>query len=1104
MKRAQLEILVLLGVTISPAPTRLAAQANGQFVGSVSDASGAVIPNATLRAVEERTQFTRSTVTTSAGTYTLAAMPVGSYKLTVTASSFKTATAQVSLDVNQQREVNFTLTVAQVATEVQVSAAPPLLTTATATLGQVVTGPQVVSLPLNGRDLTNLILLQPGTVADNGDTAAHHALFPGYTSVSNGGSRPSYVSSYVDGVDATDNVFGGPQLTNFNLDAIAEFGVLQNDFSAKYGRGAGMVVNMVSKSGTNKFHGDVFEFLRNTRIDARNFFSAGPSPLQRNEFGGVFGGPIKKDRTFFFFDYAGLRQLSGPPTFLAVPTNQERQGIVNATINGQAQQLMVPMTSSAQTVLNKYPMPNDPTGPYGACTYLVDLKIPISENQYSFRLDQRFSEKDSIFGRFTYSNNGLPIVSASMAAIDPTWSPQRIWNVRNFGITETHLFSPTTMNSLTLSWVRTIEGNFQSTVSDLTSSSFSDGQLAAWGPFRGGFTIRADGGVLNDSVTMQKGRHALEMGIEYRPTSDSETGVSLSKSNGVYTFRPGTPTPLAIPIVGGGMLPAGSPSPNSEISLMLGIPDNVVRTEPFPGFGAPDGSTSPYTLKDWHINGWVQDDIKATPRLTLNLGLRYEYNSVPRETSGRITAIDDVPQWQGGNLYLRMLLNPQPVWFPDHKGFGPRFGLAYRIKNSTVLRGGFGIFTTGARLGIVDQSPANFPLGAFATIQRPSFSLTPPLVFNSTAVLRDLQGNPLPPNGNTKLVPPNTPISFPSAVAAIGGNGVIETNITSMSLRNGYIESGNLTLEHEFGDFLGRVSYVVTNAVGLYGDEWPNAYNGALPQFSPYSNANPGLGEFTLLSNFAHSTYNALQITVRKTSLRHGLQFQASYTFSKEIDNASGDVNGSAAGSDLVQNNPTCWRCEKALGNASIPNRFVANFLYSLPLGKWNALPNRVAHGWQIGGILTAQSGVPFTVTSPYGTTIYGLNTFYGIATRPFFVQNPSKYNGTAAQYFSAAVLANQQQYFATPTVGGLQTAPGNLGRNTFRAPAWWNFDFVTQKDTKINEQLTLQFRGDFFNLFNLHDFGTPGALLGSANFGKFTGTVFNERLIQFALKLIF
>ena len=586
----------------------------------------------------KRTQFTRSTVTTSAGTYTLAYVPVGSYRLTVSAPNFKSATTDASVNVDQQLEINFDIGLAQVTSAIEVSAAPPLLTTTNATLGRIVTGQQVATLPLNGRDVSNLMLLQPGTAAGL-NAALAHTQYPGVNWVSNNGSRANYTTSYLDGIDTTDNEMGGAQLTNFNLDAIAEFEVVQNNFSAKYGRGSSMVVALVSKSGTNQFHGDLLEFLRNTNLDARNFFSATVPPLQRNEFGGTIGGPIIKNRTFFFFEYAGLRQVSGPPVNVAVPTADERQGKEAVTVNGTPQVLLVPVTPAAQAVLSAYPMPNNPIGPFGARTYTVNLKTPIDESQYSIRIDHRFSDNDSLFGRFTYSNNAIPIFSTSLAAINPQWSDSRHWNVRNLGITETHLLSPNAINSLTLSWLRTIETDSPSTVTDQTISTFSDGLLSNWGPYRAGFINEPDEGVLNDNLTIQKGRHALNAGVEYRIRSNSEAFPGSGYVNGVYTFKPGTTIPVAIPTANGGRLPAGSASPNSIVSLMLGVPFSVAQSGPFPGFGVP-GSFTRFTLKDWQIDGWIQDDIKVTTNLTLNLGLRYEFNSVPREEDGRITAID--------------------------------------------------------------------------------------------------------------------------------------------------------------------------------------------------------------------------------------------------------------------------------------------------------------------------------------------------------------------------------------------------------------------------------------------------------------------------------
>lgn len=327
------------------APTLLRAQAVGQILGTVRDPSGAVVPNAKVTATQQGTGFTRSTVTSSSGNYVLPNLTVGTYDVTAEAPGFKTASStDLTLDVNQQREVAITLALPGTATKVEVSAAPPLLTTTNATLGGLVTGQQVAVMPLNGRDITELVMLMPGVNIEPDVMLPLTTNPSGSNFVASNGNRGTTGASYVDGLDTSDNEFGGATMTNLNLDAIAEFKVLQNNYSAEYGRSAGSIVQIVTKSGTNQLHGSAFEYVRNSVFDARNFFANGPGssgdvpPFRRNEFGGTIGGPVLlpdvyngKDKTFFFFEYAGFRQRLGEPILISVPTAQERQGIVNIT-----------------------------------------------------------------------------------------------------------------------------------------------------------------------------------------------------------------------------------------------------------------------------------------------------------------------------------------------------------------------------------------------------------------------------------------------------------------------------------------------------------------------------------------------------------------------------------------------------------------------------------------------------------------------------------------------------------------------------------------------------------------------------------------------------
>jgi hypothetical protein len=1111
-----LQLLPLL-LTIFALTPAVWAQAVGAIGGTITDPAGAVVPSVKVTATDVATSASRTTVTSGSGTYFLNSLSVGTYILTVEATGFKSVTSeQLTLDVNQRREVDFRLTLTESKTEVEVHATPALLNTTSGTLGGLVTGQQVVTLPLNGRDITNLLLLQPGV---NLETDSSTSFVPW---VSANGNRGFMGSSYLDGIDTTNEEIGGAQFSNFNLDAVAEFRVLQNNYSAEYGRGSATIIQQVSKSGTNEVHGSLFEFVRNSDFDARNFFAAGVPPFKRNEFGVTGGGPVwlpklydGRNKTFFFAQYAGYRQVLATPLLEAVPTADERQGKVDIIgANGQPDQLLVPLTATAKSVLNQYPLPNQPNGPLGPNTFNFDGKTQLNENQWSVRGDHYFSAKDSLFARFSSVNNVIPATDPFAASLGPFSSSTSLY-VRNFGLDETHIFTPTLLNSMRLGWTDSINdtglpSGLKTTFPEIV---FTDGSLSSWGPDGGNAPedLRPESYLVNDSVTWVRGRHSMSIGGEFRRVHMNDLQISFGGVDGVFFSAPGVPLPVSIPSASGlNNLAAGQPSPSSLISMMVGAPSSYEFAASFPGYGGPTVGAAPrYGIRRFHTNFWFQDDFNVNRKLTINYGLRYEFNSVPTEVGDRASNVIDSPNFAGAGDYLHLVVNPTPFYRPDYRGWGPRFGYAYKLTEKTVLRGGFGVFTNIGTQGQVSSALAgfNFPVTATGPSTAP-VSLTP-VPSNLPPPLVDLQGNPIAANGNSKSVPPNTPVNLQNIEAYFGGP--ILGNFVATDWRDGYTMSGNFTLEQALpSEMLLQLGYVANIGVHLSGSEWPNAYNGAETQYTPYSNASPGLGEFQMTDSFAHSSYNSFQAVLRKTSSKYGIVYQVSYTRSKSIDNASTVYNGPASNSAGLQNNPTCWSCEKSVSGFDFPNRIVGNFVYAIPMERWSALPKKLSRGWQMTGIVQAQSGFPFTVTSPYGTVPFGTDVYYGVqATRPNLLQTPTlNHSGPEEQFFSDAVINNSSQFFGTPltTVNGtqLQTYPGNLGRNTFRTASFSNVDFSLIKDTYLTEKKFIQLRAEFFNLLNEHAFKVPGTILGEPGFGVSSATVLPERQIQFGLRLVF
>ncbi len=1082
-----------------PAPAW--AQAVGAIVGTVTDPSGAVIPNARITATHVATGVSQSTVTSGAGTYTIPNLVVGTYTVAAVGEGFKPATAEgITLDVSQRREVDFKLNVTGLESTVEVNAAAPLLNTTDGTLGGLVTEQQVQTLPLNGRSIANLVMMQPGMAQDTGGMGW---LAPQW--ISNGNRAETLVAT-LDSADASDTEMGTPQFWNFNLDAIAEFKVLQNNYSAMYGQGGGTITQIVSKAGTNQIHGSAFEFVRNSAFDARNFFATDVPPFQRNEFGATIGGPIRKDKTFFFGEYAGFRQRLGEPTIMSVPTAQERQGIVTVG----SYQYQVPLNSVAQDVLNKYPMPNQPGGVYGPRTLNILYKQPTNDDQFSVRLDHHFSDKDSLFARVSYVNNNQNQVDAVAAIENRSFSAGNFNNPRNYAVSETHIFSPTLLNTFSFTLNRQIEGSLPPTQA-VPQTTFLDGSLSNWGPDTFITKYVETNFHPQDNVTWTKGRHTFNIGGNFRRGRDNGFGVTSLGPNGVYQFGAGTALAQNISSINGGpALLAGTGSPNGLISMMEGLPASFGRATTIPGFGPPGGGGAWWGVRVWHLAGWVQDDMKLNSKLTVNLGFRYEYNSVPWEVGNRFGGVVD-----HGSLFGHFVLNPKPLYAPDYNNFAPRLGVAYKVTDKTVLRGGFAIFTNSIPTVYPDQATVNFPLAALSYLQNAPYSMTPLPV--ALPVLTDLSGTPMPPNGNTKLIPGNTPVNL-APIAAVVGN--IAGDYPSDMLRNGYTISGNVTVEQQLpGNINLGVSYVVNNGIHLYQESFPNSFTGAQSQYTPYSNVTPGLGELLIFYNAARSNYNGLQLQVRKTSMEHGIAFQANYTWAKNITDADAVWSAPGTSGGVTQNNPQCIRCEYARASYSIAHRAVANFEYDLPFGRFSSLPTRLTQGWKMLGIFSAQSGFPFTVVGPYGTLQYGYDSFDGVGARPFLVQTPTYNRSGGPQFFSSDVIANSNSVAAggsvvgpffsvptttSPTLGTVQTMPGNLGRNTFTGPGWWNFDMSLIKDTHITERANLQFRAEFFNLPNHATFATPTSTLGNPTFGYSTYTATTERQIQLGLRLMF
>lgn len=1084
---------VILALLLA-APGSALAQAVGAIAGTVTDATGAVIVHAKVTAIRQETGIAQSTETSNLGGYTIPHLVVGTYLVKVAVAGFAPSSISgVKLDVSQQRVVDFKLLPAGATETAQVSASMELINASSGSLDGLISEGQVQSLPLNGRSIQNLVMLQPGM---NQNTGSMGWLSPMWIS---NGNRGETAQATLDGSDATDAEMGTVQFWNFNLDAIAEFKVLQGNYSAEFGQGGGTITQIVSKSGTNRFHGSAFEYIRNSVFDASNYFSStGVSPFQRNEFGATIGGPIFHDKTFFFGEYAGYRQRLGEPTVMNVPTTDQRSGLI--AINGYTYQ--VPLNAVAKQVLAAYPKPNGTASSlYGLQTYTELYKQPTDNNQFSIRIDHKISDKDSFFGRASYINNSQNATDAAAAIEDPSFSSNNINNPRNFALSETRQFTQNIVNTATFTVNRQIEGSAAPS-QKYTQTTTGDGTLSTWGPDTFATKYAETYYIVSDKVSWNKGRQFLTLGGEYRYGQDDGWGVTGAGPNGVYTFNPGTSLAVDIPSTNGGpTITAGTASPSGLVSLMAGQPANYKRSSTMNGFGPTGGGYGIFGMRVWHPAGFVQDDIKFTPKLTVNAGLRYEYNSVPYEIQNRLGGLVD-----SGSLFGHFVLNPQPLYQPDHRGIAPRLGVAYHATPKTVLRGGVAVFTNAIPVVYPDQAAVNFPMAASSIANNPTYALLPTSV--SLPSLTSTSGETMPPSGGTKKIPANTPVNLAPIAAVLG---TISGDWASDQLKNGYTVTGNFTIERQLPlDMALQVSYVTNHGIDLYQSSYPNNYNGAQTANTPYTNVTPGLGEFQLFYNRAISHYNSLQTQLRKVSPTHGVTFQANYTWAKNLTNADEVWSAPGASGAISLNDPTCIDCEYARASYDVAHRVSANFSYDVP-SRWGRVPSILSKGWQGLGIFSAQTGFPFTISGPYGTLAYGYDSMNGVGARPFFIKWAQRDSQHRTQFFTDDVINNQSNYFSVPTVtsnvsgvGLVQTKPGNLGRNTYTGPGWWNADFSLTKDTQFAEMLKMQFRAEFFNIFNHPTFGTPGGTLGSSGFGLSTSTESSERQMQFALRFMF
>ncbi len=1019
---------------------------------------------------------------------------------------------------------------------------------ASTTDGEKLSSEKVNELPLNGRDFSALLLLAAGTMTDvNGQTN-----FTQQFAIN--GQRGVEAVFAMDGADVSDPEMGGSTFTNFDVDAIQELQSSSGWMPADIGRGAAGFTNIVTRSGKNGFHGSFFEFLRNSALDARNYFdhpsTAEPGripPFRRNEFGITNGGPVVlphvydgRDRTFYFVQYQGFRQVLGTTQVLAVPTVAERAGQDVVTYpDGSTDTLQIAGSSNSPgvnpaiaSILARYPLPNNPTGAYGARTYAAPSNVNTDTDQFSVRIDQKVGAKGQLFGRFNYDNLTGPTTNPDQTLLDPSFGVQYVDRQRNGVITYTRTASRRFLWSTSLSFTRTTPSFVTPNHID-PALKFNDGLYEAYNSAAGS-VMSAFGNLFQGQLnfTWTTARHAAKWGAEARLNRDT-TYFGISP-NGEYDFGGGTVySPVFIPSASGqhDVLP-DQPLPDTMSSLLLGYPYGytIAVAPPYASNGAHIG---PAAINRNDVNAYIEDTWKINAQWTLEYGLRYELYTPISERAHRTSSfLNSFPPVGVGQEYL---INPQPTYQTDWNGWGPRVQADWNAPHAVHVHMGGAITVIPPNIWQDNLLTGSTPYVVYPRVNAAQngeiaygFQITPdelPPVYNTAGVNVLASGDP-------KKVPANTVIDvnrYQQDLATLAPSQQLSLlSLAGIDRRfgNGYLQTWTLGLERAFGGLTADVAYVGTSAFRLPRMSYPNAYPGADPEFARFTTfdgsgaVTGGFGFESVLTGTSHSSYNALQTSLSGNVGHGGPSLQAGYTWGKSLDDVSGVIGGAGSAGAVTlfsPQNPFDTQAERGPSSFDVTNAFTlsaAQNLHFEHLGLQSDRTRRLTKGWELLSITTITSGSPFTVYSGIQQT--GAGTIG--ADRPDQIGTPdlSSAGGSTRprdDYFGRG--ANNASFFSIPVGIAGGTGPnsgrfGTLGRNTFRGPAYYDFDFALIKTTPIGhresglERADVQFRAELFNLFNIVNMGLPANTIEGTGFGMISKTAGTSRQIQFSLKLIY
>ena len=996
--------------------------------------------------------------------------------------------------------------------------------------GEALSSQEVSDLPLNKRDISQLLLLAAGTMTDtNGATN-----FTQQFAVN--GQRGVEAVFAMDGADITDPEMGGATFSNFNVDAVQEIRSSSGWLPAAIGEGASDFTNIITRSGGSGFHGSIFEFVRNSAFDARNYFDHATAtqperipPFRRNEFGFTNGGAIPlprgfaKGKIFYFGQYQGFRQVLGTTQVFPVPTVAERTGLDTTAFPGDT--LFVPVDPSIANVLTRYPLPNLPNGSFGVNTYAASSKVVTNANQFSVRLDSTLSDKNHLFLRFNLNDLTGPMTNPDQTAIDPTFGVQYIDHQRSGVVDLTRTVSPRRSLQTGLSFTRSTP-TFATPNRTDPALKFNDGLFEAFNSAAGS-VMSAFGNLfqLRQNVSVATSKHAWKFGGEVRLNRDT-TYFGISP-NGEYDFGGGTAYARQNIRSSSGThdVLAGQPLPDTLTALLSGSAF-VYTIAIAPTYFSNGEHIGPAAINRNAAAAYLQDTWQISENFLLDYGLRWEVYTPISERANRTSGF----RTAGG--IQEFVVNPQPGYKTKFDGWEPRVQVTWRGLEKIQFHAGGALMVIPPNIWQDNSLTGSTP---FVIYPRLSATRGAPIAYGFSITPAQLprtytpNGDDIFASGGTKAVKPNTVMDvdrYEKDVAALTPSHVVSPlNLSGIdpSFGNGWMYTWSAGLERSFETLTGDLNYVGTVGAKLPRTSFPNAYPGAEAGFAPYTQFDAsgavtgGFGVENIITATSHSNYQALQASLTGSVPHSGPGIQTSYTWSKSIDDTSSVLGGSGATGAVAQvypQNPFDTHPEKGPSTFDVTHGFTLSLTQDLHvdgIALLQSLSRKVTGGWQLLSISTITSGSPFTVLSGIQQTGYGSNG----ADRPDQLSKPqlSTSRKVREDYFGRG--SNNASFFSIPVGVPGGTGPnmgrfGTLGRNTFRGPAFYNYDLSLIKDTPFGNlksgaaRMDLQFRAEFFNVFNIVTMGLPANTIAGSGFGVISKTAGNSRQIQFSLKLIY